>query len=68
METHVARPLRVALAQADFTVGDLGGNSEKIAGWIGRARDLGACTGPDGTGGHAAATQQSTTTLRCWWR
>ena len=38
----MARPLRVALAQADFTVGDLGGNSEKIADWIGRARDLGA--------------------------
>ena len=42
METHLARPLRVALAQADFTVGDLGGNSEKIVEWIGRARELGA--------------------------
>jgi NAD+ synthase (glutamine-hydrolysing) len=42
VEAHQARLLRVALAQADFTVGDLGGNSEKIVDWIGRARRLGA--------------------------
>ncbi|HEY8642101.1 MAG TPA: nitrilase-related carbon-nitrogen hydrolase, partial [Candidatus Dormibacteraeota bacterium] len=38
METHLARPLRVALAQFNSTVGDLGGNTEKIVDWIGRAR------------------------------
>jgi NAD+ synthase (glutamine-hydrolysing) len=35
-------PLRVALAQIDSRVGDLEGNSEKIAGYIDRARDAGA--------------------------
>jgi NAD+ synthase (glutamine-hydrolysing) len=34
--------LRVALAQIDPTVGDIGGNAAKIAEWIGRARDEGA--------------------------
>jgi NAD+ synthase (glutamine-hydrolysing) len=34
--------LRVALAQIDPTVGDIDGNSAKIAEWIGRARDVGA--------------------------
>jgi NAD+ synthase (glutamine-hydrolysing) len=34
--------LRIALAQIDPTVGDIGGNSTKIAEWIGRARDEGA--------------------------
>jgi NAD+ synthase (glutamine-hydrolysing) len=34
--------LRVALAQIDPTVGDIDGNSAKIAEWIGRARDAGA--------------------------
>ncbi len=38
VETHLARPLRVALAQFNSTVGDLGGNTEKIVDWIGRAR------------------------------
>jgi NAD+ synthase (glutamine-hydrolysing) len=35
-------PLRVALAQIDPTVGDIDGNSAKIAEWIGRARAAGA--------------------------
>jgi NAD+ synthase (glutamine-hydrolysing) len=35
-------PLRVALAQIDPTVGDVGGNAAKIAEWIGRARAEGA--------------------------
>ena len=35
-------PLRVALAQIDPTVGDIGGNAAKIAAWIGRARGAGA--------------------------
>ncbi len=34
--------MRVALAQIDPTVGDIEGNSAKIAEWIGRARDEGA--------------------------
>jgi NAD+ synthase (glutamine-hydrolysing) len=34
--------LRVALAQIDPTVGDIGGNAAKIAEWIGRARGEGA--------------------------
>jgi NAD+ synthase (glutamine-hydrolysing) len=34
------RSLRVGLAQIDTTIGDLAGNAEKIAAWIGRARDL----------------------------
>jgi NAD+ synthase (glutamine-hydrolysing) len=36
------QPLRVALAQIDATVGDIGGNAAKIADWIARARDGGA--------------------------
>src|SRR5262245_42790658 len=36
------QPLGVALAQIDAVVGDIGGNAEKIAGAIGRARDAGA--------------------------
>src|SRR6478735_3396361 len=38
VETHLSRPLRVALAQLNSTVGDLGGNTEKIVDWIGQAR------------------------------
>src|SRR2546423_14866039 len=38
VETHLSRPLRVALAQLNSTVGDLGGNTDKIVDWIGRAR------------------------------
>src|SRR5436305_2555910 len=38
VETHLARPLRVALAQLNSTVGDLGGNTEKIVDWMARAR------------------------------
>jgi NAD+ synthase (glutamine-hydrolysing) len=38
VETHLSRPLRVALAQLNSTVGDLGGNAEKIVDWIGKAR------------------------------
>ena len=38
VETHLARPLRVALAQVNSTVGDLGGNTEKIVDWMARAR------------------------------
>jgi NAD+ synthase (glutamine-hydrolysing) len=34
--------MRVALAQIDPTVGDIDGNSAKVAGWIGRAREEGA--------------------------
>jgi NAD+ synthase (glutamine-hydrolysing) len=34
--------LRIALAQIDPTVGDLDGNTAKIAEWIGRAADAGA--------------------------
>jgi predicted amidohydrolase len=36
------QPLRLALAQVDSRVGDLEGNAEKIASYIGRARDAGA--------------------------
>ncbi|HEX6489630.1 MAG TPA: NAD+ synthase [Candidatus Dormibacteraeota bacterium] len=42
MESHLARSLRVALAQINPTVGDLKGNTTKIVDWIGRARDSGA--------------------------
>ena len=34
--------MRVALAQIDPTVGDIGGNAAKVAEWIGRARAGGA--------------------------
>jgi NAD+ synthase (glutamine-hydrolysing) len=36
------RPLRIALAQVNPTVGDLEGNARLIVDWIGRARDQGA--------------------------
>ena len=36
------RTLRLALAQINPTVGDLGGNCRKIVDYLGRARDLGA--------------------------
>jgi NAD+ synthase (glutamine-hydrolysing) len=36
------QPLRLALAQVDSRVGDLEGNSEKIAAYVERARDAGA--------------------------
>jgi NAD+ synthase (glutamine-hydrolysing) len=42
METHLARSLRVALAQINPTVGDLAGNSEKIREWLERAKAAGA--------------------------
>ncbi len=38
MQTHLARPLRVALAQIDVTVGDLDGNTRRMIEWIERAR------------------------------
>jgi NAD+ synthase (glutamine-hydrolysing) len=38
MESDVARPLRVALAQIDPTVGDLAGNAARMVEWIDRAR------------------------------
>jgi NAD+ synthase (glutamine-hydrolysing) len=38
METDVARPLRIALAQIDCTVGDLAGNAGRMIDWIDRAR------------------------------
>ena len=41
METHLARPLRVALAQINSTVGDLAGNAQRMVEWIGRAREEG---------------------------
>jgi NAD+ synthase (glutamine-hydrolysing) len=41
MDTDVARPLRVGLAQIDSTVGDLAGNAARMVEWIGRARDEG---------------------------
>jgi NAD+ synthase (glutamine-hydrolysing) len=41
METHLARPFRVALAQQDLTVGDLAGNAERMIAWIERARAAG---------------------------
>ncbi len=34
--------MRIALCQINPTVGDVDGNTAKIAGWIGRARDAGA--------------------------
>ena len=37
METDVPRPLRVALAQMDTTVGDLPGNAARMIEWIDRA-------------------------------
>jgi NAD+ synthase (glutamine-hydrolysing) len=37
----VNRPLRIALAQINPTVGDLEGNARLIVDWIGRARDQG---------------------------
>jgi len=42
METHLARSLRVALAQFNPTVGDLGGNAEKIVDWMAKAKAAGA--------------------------
>ncbi len=42
METHLARSLRVALAQINPTVGDLKGNAETISAWIQKARAAGA--------------------------
>src|SRR5215472_2716573 len=38
METDVARPLRVGLAQIDSTVGDLAGNAARMVEWTDRAR------------------------------
>jgi NAD+ synthase (glutamine-hydrolysing) len=38
----MAKPLRLALAQINPTVGDLEGNSRLIVDWIGRAREQGA--------------------------
>lgn len=35
------RTLRIGLAQINPTVGDLGGNTQKILDYIGRARELG---------------------------
>jgi NAD+ synthase (glutamine-hydrolysing) len=42
VETHLARPLRVALAQMNTTVGDLEQNTSRIIEWIDRARQAGA--------------------------
>ncbi|HKI67856.1 MAG TPA: NAD+ synthase [Solirubrobacterales bacterium] len=42
MGERAERPLRIALAQIDPTVGDLDGNTAKIAAWIGRAAEAGA--------------------------
>jgi NAD+ synthase (glutamine-hydrolysing) len=42
MDTEAPRPLRVALAQIDSTVGDLAGNAARMVEWIDRARDAGA--------------------------
>ena len=42
MQTHLPRSLRVALAQIDSTVGDLGGNTEKILAGIAAAKKAGA--------------------------
>src|SRR5207302_9131885 len=42
METHLARSLRVALAQINPTVGDLAGNAQKIRDWMEKARAAGA--------------------------
>ena len=41
METDVARPLRVGLAQIDPTVGDLAGNAARMIEWVDRARGEG---------------------------
>src|SRR6266849_6958093 len=38
----VDRPIRIAPAQVNPTVGDLEGNARLIVDWIGRARDQGA--------------------------
>jgi len=40
VETDVARPLKVALAQLDATVGDLAGNAARMIEWTERAREL----------------------------
>jgi NAD+ synthase (glutamine-hydrolysing) len=42
METDVARPLRIGLAQINSTVGDLEGNVARMVAWIDRAR-AGGC-------------------------
>ncbi len=42
VETDAPRPLRVALAQIDSTVGDLAGNAARMVEWIGRAREANA--------------------------
>ena len=42
MESHQARPLRLALAQMNPTVGDLECNTAQMVEWIGRARAEGA--------------------------
>jgi NAD+ synthase (glutamine-hydrolysing) len=42
VETDLARPLRLALAQFDSTVGDLEGNAARMIEWIGRAREEGS--------------------------
>jgi NAD+ synthase (glutamine-hydrolysing) len=42
VETDLARPLRLALAQLDSTVGDLEGNAARMIDWIERAREEGA--------------------------
>jgi len=39
MESDMTDPLRIALAQFDFPVGDVGGNAERIAQMIATARD-----------------------------
>src|SRR6185312_2072559 len=41
-EPPPSQTMRVALAQIDPTVGDIDGNSAKVAEWIGRAREEGA--------------------------
>jgi NAD+ synthase (glutamine-hydrolysing) len=42
VETDPARPLRLALAQFDGTVGDLEGNAARMIEWIDRAREEGS--------------------------
>ena len=42
VESQGTRPLRIALAQFNSTVGDLTGNTDRIIEWIGRARTAGA--------------------------
>ena len=39
MEPDMTEPLRIALAQFDFPVGDVAGNTQRIAAMIGEARD-----------------------------